>query len=159
MEYSPNTYRTQLYWGDLMMGDATPRQQELIKAVRGCSALADFGATPERIVTAVQVCSIAMDTPANIAALMVSHGLARVRRELDQMEAVFNAYGPDPFMPRPEPVPAPRGSTFATCRDVLVAVLKSLGSDMVLTRAGDRRVVRDTSGAYVVQESKCDATP
>jgi len=106
MKPSSNLYRTALHNETLPDGNLTARQRALVDAVRHCSALSDFAAAPKEALTRINVCRIPCGLPWADANGLARSGIARARAELDRLEGVLKAYGPDAFVPVPEPVPA-----------------------------------------------------
>jgi len=69
----------------------------------------------------------------------------------------LKAYGPDAFVPVPEPVPA-RHMHSGDRHGILLNVLHWISSNgRVLVRAGDRRVVVDASGNYALEDRADDS--
>lgn len=141
-----NEFRTQLHHDVLPDGDLSPLERELADAVRHCRALGDFAAAPSSASYTVQVARIAHDCPPDTARAILRDGIRKARKEIERLENALNAYGPEVFIPASSAVPAPRGE-LATRAEVVRAIMGWVArSGMVLTRAGDRKVVRGPDG-------------
>jgi hypothetical protein len=136
--------------GDLPDGPLTDRQRAIVDAVRGCQSLSDLVIAPLETSTDVRVATIRYGTPKEEAARIFQAGLARARHKLDELEREFHAYGPDPFMPREEPINA-NALKGETRHELLMAALKLATQwKCRLVRAGDRRIVIASDGGYAV---------
>ena len=161
MRYSPNRHRTALHNEPIPDGPLTPNQRALADAVRGCSALSDFVAAPNKTTTTVTVCEIPFEFRSRVvvADRIVAEGLAKTGRELERMERMFRAHGSEAFTPKAEPVPA-RAIHGGTRHEIIVNLFRWLdANDARLVKAGDQNVTRRPDGSYAVETGATQERP
>lgn len=143
---SPNPNRTALYNERIEDGPLTARQRAIADAVRLCRNTWDFTSAPSERVTQITVAKIAVGTTPELAAKLIQDGITAARAEIDRLQAVLDALGPEAFTPMPQGVPA-RPLEGATRHAIVVNAMRWADANgETLTRAGDTPLVKGPNG-------------